>query len=187
MRAAVDHTWRLVRADAARWIRPQGFADPDEVTLRRLVPMLVRHLPLRATTWFRLGGLAEALGWRGVPGLVQRRLLVRYGLEISPGSHVGGGLYIAHPVGCVLVAERIGEGLTVIGAATFGTRDDARWPVVGDRVFVGIGARVLGGITIGDGASIGANAVVLHDVEPGRTVVGIPARPVAGARAASAS
>ncbi|MCB0965223.1 MAG: serine acetyltransferase [Ilumatobacter sp.] len=140
--------------------------------------LLVRHPSFRAVVWFRVAALANRCRMRSIPGLIQRRLLVKYGLEIPPGMDAGGGLYIAHPVGCVLVAEHVGENVTVIAGVTFGTRNDARWPTVGDGVFVGAGARVLGGITIGDGASIGANAVVVHDVEPGATVVGIPARPV---------
>ena len=77
-----------------------------------------------------------------------------------------------------MVADVIGENVTVISAVTFGTRNDARWPTIGDRVFVGVGARVLGGITVGDDASIGANSVVLDDVASGTVVVGAPARTV---------
>lgn len=163
--------------DAARWVRPQQVADPAEVTPRRLVAMLLNHPPLRAMAWFRFGCLANELGIRGVTGWVQRRLLRLYGLELRPGADVGGGLYVAHPVGCVLEAEHIGENVTVISLVTFGTREDARWPRIDDGAFLGVGCRVLGGITLGAGARVGANAVVIHDVEPGQTVVGIPARP----------
>lgn len=115
-------------------------------------------------------------GIRGVSTFVQKHLLKRYGLEISPAIQIGGGLYIAHPVGCVLFAESIGSNLTMIGQATFGTRDDGRWPVIEDEVFVGVGARVIGGVRVGAGARIGANAVVLADVPAGATVVGVPGR-----------
>lgn len=178
-RDPISDAWRLIKLDAARWVRPQEVADIDEVTPTKLLTLLRHHLSLRATTCFRIGAAAHALGIPGVPGWMQRRVTVRYGLEISPSTSVQGGLYIAHPVGCVLVAERIGANATVIGAATFGTRTDARWPTIGDDVFVGIGARVLGGIDVGDGAVIGANAVVVRDVPAGDTVVGIPARSVA--------
>ena len=130
--------------------------------------------------WFRIATLLWRYGVPGFKGWTQRRLLRLYGLELSPGQHIDGGLYVAHPVGCVLFADRIGSNVTVIGQVTFGTRTDGRWPSIGDDVFVGVGARVLGGISIGDRAQIGANAVVVHDVAPGTTVVGIPARPVAG-------
>ena len=107
---------------------------------------------------------------------MQRRLLRVYGLELAPSTPVGGGLYIAHPVGCVLHAASIGENVTVIGQVTFGYANDARWPTIGDRAYLGVGARVLGGVTIGADARVGANAVVLGDVPPGSTAVGVPAR-----------
>jgi serine O-acetyltransferase len=166
------------RDDAARWVRPQEIAPIDQVTPMVMASLLLRHPPLRAMAWFRIATLAKYLGVRGVPSWVQRRLLRLYGLELVPGSDIGGGFYIAHPVGCVLVAESIGRNVTVIGQVTFGTRTDNRWPRIGDRVFVGAGARILGGIDIGEGASVGSNAVVMESVTPGTTVVGIPARPV---------
>lgn len=178
MRAAIAECGRLIRRDAARWIRPEQIADDAEVTPSVVLRLLVRHMALRAVVWFRVASLAHRLGVRGIPSLIQRRMLVKYGFEITPSMDVGGGLYVAHPVGCVLVAERIGENVTVIAGVTFGTRTDARWPTIRDGVFVGAGARVLGGVQVGDGASIGANAVVVHDVEPGTTVVGVPARPI---------
>lgn len=167
--------------DAARWVRPQEVASLAELNFAVVAKLLVRHPPLRAMAWFRLATAMSSAGVRGVPSYVQRRLLRVYGLELTPGTPVGGGLYIAHPVGCVLVAERIGENVTVIGQATFGTRNDARWPVIEDRVFVGVGARILGGIRVGADARVAANAVVLQDVAPDRTVAGIPAHEV-GAR-----
>ena len=150
---------RRFEADCARWVRPQQFAPVEEVTPLLVLRMLARHVPLRAVGWFRLANALRHVGVRGTSGWIQRRLLRLYGLELAPGSDIGGGLYIAHPVGCVLVAERVGENATVISQVTFGTRTDARWPRIGDHCFFGAGARVLGGIEIGDGASVGANAV----------------------------
>jgi serine O-acetyltransferase len=79
----------------------------------------------------------------------------------------------------VLTVERAGRDLTVIGSVTVGRRGGNRWPRLGDGVFLGVGCRVLGDVDIGDGARVGANAVVVHDVAPGTTVVGVPARPIA--------
>lgn len=178
MKRIAGNQLRLFRLDAARWVRPQLIADPDQLTVIRVVGLLVRHVSLRAVAWFRFASACHELGIRGVPSFVQRRLLRVYGLELSPGTPIGGGLYIAHPVGCVLFASSIGTNATVIGRATFGTRGEGEWPVLGDEVYVGVGACVLGGITVGDRAVVGANAVVVHPVEPGTTVVGIPARPL---------
>jgi len=178
MIAALQRDVDRFRYDAARWIRPQEVASLSEVTPLAIAKLLLRHPPLRAMGWFRLATAMSSAGVRVVPSWVQRRLLRLYGLELTPGTDVGGGLYIAHPVGCVLVAERIGDNVTVVGQATFGTRTDNRWPVIEDGVFIGVGARVLGGICVGTGAQVAANAVVLADVPSGITVAGIPARQV---------
>lgn len=179
MNSALAEHWRLLKMDAARWIRPQEIGDVSSLRPTMIVGLLARHPPLRAMAWFRLGSALRYVGVRGVPSWVQRRLLRLYGLELSVGVDVGGGLYIAHPVGCVLAGRSIGVNVTVISQVTFGTRDDGEWPTIGDETFFGAGARVLGGVHIGRGARVGANAVVLNDVAPGTTVVGIPARPVA--------
>ena len=176
MRDVVSRGWELFRADAARWVVPEEISPLELVTLKRLSVMLVRFPPLRAMAWLRLGATLSELGVRGVSTMVQQRLFSRYGLEISPDAQVGGGLYIAHPIGCVLVAESIGDDVTVISQVTFGTRTDEEWPRIGDRSFYGAGARVLGGIAVGADAVVGANAVVVRDVTAGSTVVGIPAR-----------
>ena len=167
---------QLFRQDAARWVRPQQVASLDEVTVRRALGMLWRHPPLRALAWFRFGSWAKAARLVGVPGYVQRRIARRYGLEISPGADIAGGLYVAHPVGTVISVARMGRDVTIIGSVTIGMRNGPGWPRIGDRVFIGAGARVLGDIDVGEDSSVGANAVVLSDVRPRATVVGVPAR-----------
>jgi serine O-acetyltransferase len=169
------------RMDVARWIRPQEVADLSLVTVPVTMKLLYRHLPLRAMAWYRLACWAKLRGIPGLPGYVQRRLLRHYGLELSPGNHIAGGLYIAHPVGCTLAADRIGANVTVVADVTFGARNEYEWPRIGNDVFIGAGARIIGGIEIGDGALVGANAVVVKDVPAGGTVVGIPARPLTSA------
>ena len=177
-RREASEAFALFREDAARWVVPQEIAPLHEVTPAVIAKLLLRHPPLRAMAWFRLATLLGTLGVPFVVGWTQRRLLRVYGLELMLGGEVGGGFYIAHPVGCVLVAFKIGKNVTVIGQVTFGTRNSREWPTLGDGVFVGAGARLLGGIRVGDRAQIGANAVVLDDVAPDTTVVGVPARPV---------
>jgi serine O-acetyltransferase len=70
----------------------------------------------------------------------------------------------------------MGRNCSIIAAVTIGMRNSWDFPEIGNEVFIGAGARVLGAIRIGDGAVIGANAVVISDLPAGATAVGIPAR-----------
>jgi serine O-acetyltransferase len=104
------------------------------------------------------------------------------GIEIHPGAKLGRRLIIDHGLGVVIgETAEIGNDVYIYHQVTLGgTSSDAgkRHPTVGDNVIIGAGAKVLGAISIGDGARIGANAVVVAPVPAGTTVVGIPARPV---------
>lgn len=104
------------------------------------------------------------------------------GVTIRAQTEIGPGLYIGH-TGIVRIHPKvragrnlcIGQGVT-IGQRGPGYNDDA--PVLGNNVFIGTGAKVLGAIIIGNNVKIGANAVVLKDVPDNATVVGVPARVV---------
>jgi serine O-acetyltransferase len=168
--------WELFKQDARRWVVPGEVAPPDAITPFQLVKMLWRHMPLRAMLWFRFGSWCKQRGVPGMPGLTQRLIYRLHGLEIGIGMPVAGGLYIAHPIGTVVFVDRIGENVSIIAAATLGLRNEHAFPSIGNDVFIGAGARILGGISVGDGAVVGANAVVIEDVPAGATVVGVPAR-----------
>ncbi len=167
----------LFRQDVGRWIEPGQVVEVPRLTLRTTLKLLYRYRALRAMLWFRIGSWCQQKRVPGLPGLIQRRIMRHYGMEILIGADIGGGLYVAHPVGCVIVPARMGRNCSVIAAVTIGMRNEWAFPVIGDNVFIGAGARVLGGICVGDNAVIGANAVVIHDVPPGETAVGVPARP----------
>ncbi|HEX9646403.1 MAG TPA: serine O-acetyltransferase [Alphaproteobacteria bacterium] len=106
------------------------------------------------------------------------------GIEIHPGAKIGRRLFIDHGMGVVIggTAE-IGDDVTLYHGVTLGgtslERGVKRHPTLEDGVIVGSGANVLGPITIGAGARIGANAVVVAPVHPGATMVGVPAKQVA--------
>lgn len=104
------------------------------------------------------------------------------GVEIHPAAHVGEGLFIDHGSG-VVVGEtaHIGNDVTLYQGVTLGGTGFAtgkRHPTVQDNVTIGSGAKLLGPITVGHGAKIGANSVVITDVPPNSTVVGNPGHPV---------
>src|SRR3954451_12001948 len=100
------------------------------------------------------------------------------GLELRPKTRVGAGLKINHGFGLVVNDQSIiGEDVTLRHGVTLGHKaPGGPCPVIGDRVVVGAGAIILGGITIGDDAVVAAGSVVLEDVPPGATVAGNPAR-----------
>jgi serine O-acetyltransferase len=103
------------------------------------------------------------------------------GIEIHPTATVGERLFIDHGMGVVIGSTAVvGNDVTLYQGVTLGgtslQRGVKRHPTLGNNVIVGAGAHVLGPITVGDGARVGANAVVLHDVPQGATMVGIPAK-----------
>jgi len=105
------------------------------------------------------------------------------GIEIHPGATIGRRLFIDHGMGVVIGETAvIGDDCTLYQGVTLGgtgKQKGKRHPTLGDRVIVGVGAKVLGAVTIGHGAKIGGGAVVLRDVPPYTTAVGVPARAVA--------
>lgn len=115
--------------------------------------------------------------------IISQRARHKTGIEIHPGAKIGKNLFIDHGMGVVIgETAEVGNNVTIYHGVTLGgIGDDSnakRHPTVEDDVMIGAGAKVLGPITIGKGAKIGANAVVLKDVPPYTTVVGVPGKVV---------
>jgi serine O-acetyltransferase len=113
------------------------------------------------------------------------------GIEIHPGATIGRRVFIDHGMG-VVVGEtaEIGDDCTLYHGVTLGGvswNQGKRHPTLGKGVVVGAGAKILGPFTVGDGAKVGSNSVVVKAVPPGATVVGIPARIVEAAAAKPAA
>src|SRR5688500_12505754 len=104
------------------------------------------------------------------------------GIEIHPGATIGERFFIDHGMGVVIgETAEIGDDCTLYHGVTLGGTSwnkGKRHPTLANGVVVGAGAKILGPITIGEGARVGSNAVVVKDVPPGATVIGIPARVV---------
>lgn len=102
------------------------------------------------------------------------------GIEIHPGAKIGKGLLIDHGSGVVIgETAEIGDNCLIYQGCTLGgtgKENGKRHPTLGDNVMVGSGAKILGPFKVGDGAKIAANAVVLEEVPPNCTAVGVPAR-----------
>jgi len=102
------------------------------------------------------------------------------GIEIHPGAKIGRGFFIDHGMGVVIgETAEIGENCTLYHQVTLGGTSwakEKRHPTLGDNVVVGSGAKILGPFTVGDNAKVGSNSVVVKEVPPNGTVVGVPGR-----------
>ncbi len=113
---------------------------------------------------------------------VSQRAVRKTGIEIHPGARIGRGLFIDHGNG-VIIGETtvIGDNVTLYQGVTLGgtgKEHGKRHPTIGNNVMISAGAKVLGSFTIGDNSKIGAGSVVLSEVPPCSTVVGVPGRVV---------
>jgi serine O-acetyltransferase len=140
-----------------------------------------------ATLIHRYGTSARKIRFAPVrlPAKALHMLLIKfseifYGIYIGPNAAIGKGFVIEHFGGVIIHSDtRIGDNVRIRQGVTIGNKSAEQpnaVPHLGNRVDVGAGAKILGPITIGDDAVIGANAVVVKDVPAGATAVGIPAR-----------
>jgi len=140
-----------------------------------------------ALLFHRIGHWLWQRGWPLAGRFVSHLGRVLTGIEIHPGARIGRRLFIDHGMGVVIgETAEIGDDCTLYHGVTLGgtrpTREQSgqkRHPTLGNDVIVGSGAQVLGPFRVGDGARIGAAAVVLHEVPDGATMVGNPARQIA--------
>jgi len=121
-------------------------------------------------------------GMKFIAKRISYRTRIRTGIEIHPAAKIGQGVFIDHGVGVVIgETAEIGNNVVIYQGVTLGgTGKDKgkRHPTIKDNVMISAGAKILGPITIGENSKIGAGSVVLKDVPPNSTVVGIPGRVV---------
>lgn len=118
-----------------------------------------------------------------IPRLLSHLSRFVTGIEIHPGATIGRRVFIDHGMGTVVgETSQIGDDVLLYQGVTLGgtgMERGKRHPTLGNNVVVGVGAQILGAITIGEGSKVGAGAVVLKNVPPNCTVVGVPGRVVA--------
>ena len=159
----------------------QAVADRDPAARSKL-EVLLCYPGVHAVIFHRVAHALWRRGW--VLGARFLSQIGRWltGIEIHPGAQLGRRLLIDHGMGVVIGETAVvGDDVTLYQQVTLGgvsLDPGKRHPTVEDSVVIGAGAAVLGPLTIGKGARVGSNAVVLKDVAPGATVVGIPARPI---------
>lgn len=157
---------------------------------RSRVEVMLLYPCFHAVLIYRFSNLLWKRGWRFSARALSQTARWLTGIEIHPGATIGRRLFIDHAMGVVIgETAEIGDDVTLYHDVTLGgtspsvdsasQRSTKRHPTLEDNVIVGSGAQVLGPITVGRGARVGANAVVLKDVPTNATVVGIPARVVA--------
>jgi serine O-acetyltransferase len=149
---------------------------------RSVFEVLLCYPGVHAVLMHRIAHHLWRRGWVTTSRWISKVARWLTGIEIHPGATIGKRLLIDHGMGVVIgETAEIGDNVTLYQQVTLGGVSlDARkrHPTIEEDVVIGAGAAVLGPFTVGRGARIGANAVVLRAVEPGVTVVGVPAKPV---------
>lgn len=142
--------------------------------------VLLTYSGLHAMIFYRIAHILLKMRIPFFPRLISQLGRFFTGIEIHPGAEIGNGFFIDHGMGVVIGETAIiGNNVLLYQGATLGgtgKERGKRHPTIGNNVVVGAGAKVLGNITIGDNSYIGSNAVVIKDVPPNSTVVGVPGR-----------
>src|SRR5947207_5740785 len=166
----------------------QNLRDEIDATLARdpaarsRLEVVLCYPGFQALLCYRLAHWLRQRRWYLSGRFVSHCGRVMTGIEIHPGARIGRRLFIDHGMGVVIgETAEIGDDCTLYQGVTLGgtslERGQKRHPTLGNGVIVSSGAQVLGPFRVGDGARIGAQAVVLKEVPDGATMVGIPARP----------
>lgn len=147
---------------------------------KNTLEILLCYSGLHAIWGHRLSHFFYTHGWFVTARIISTIARFFTGIEIHPGAKIGKGLFIDHGMGIVIGETAvIGNNVSLYQGVTLGgtgKEKGKRHPTIGDYVVVACGAKVLGSFTVGEGAKIGAGSVVLKEVPPYSTVVGIPGR-----------
>jgi serine O-acetyltransferase len=142
--------------------------------------VLLTYSGLHAIIAYRIANFLRKIKIPIIPRMISQLARFLTGIEIHPGATIGRGLFIDHGMGVVIGETAvIGDDVTLFQGVTLGgtgKEKGKRHPNIGNGVVVGAGAKILGNITIGDNSYVGANAVVIKEVPPNSTVVGVPGR-----------
>ena len=157
----------------------QAVFDRDPAATSRL-EVIFTYAGFHALLIFRIAHWLKVHDVPFVPRALSQLARWLTGIEIHPSAKIGTGFFIDHGMGVVIgETAEVGDYVTLFQGVTLGgtgTERGKRHPTVGNHVVVGAGAKILGGITIGDNVKIGANSVVLKNVAANSTVIGVPAR-----------
>lgn len=149
---------------------------------RNKLEVILTYSGIKAMMRYRLAHWLYLKGLRLLPRMIMARAKRITGIEIHPAAVIGKGMFIDHGTGVVIgETAEIGDNVTIYQGVTLGgTGKDVgkRHPTVKDNVMISAGAKVLGPVVIGECSKVGAGSVVLKDVPPHSTIVGVPGRVV---------
>ncbi|HEY3198766.1 MAG TPA: serine O-acetyltransferase [Nitrospirales bacterium] len=153
--------------------------ERDPAATSRL-EVIFTYAGFHALAAYRVGHYLHTSGIPFLPRLISQIARFITGVEIHPAAQIGRGFFIDHGMGVVIgETAEIGDNVTLFQGVTLGgtgKERGKRHPTLGNHVVVGAGAKILGGIRIGDNVKIGANSVVLKSVPANSTVIGVPGR-----------
>jgi serine O-acetyltransferase len=165
--------WKLWREDVA-------CVKARDPAARNILEIILTYPGVHAIIWHRLANRVWRSGFKFPARFIAWFARLVTNVDIHPGATIGRSFFIDHGA-CVVIGEtaEIGDNVTLYHGVTLGGVSWApgkRHPTLEDGVLVGAGAKILGPIKVGSGARIGANSVVVEEVPPGVTAVGIPAK-----------
>ena len=153
---------------------------------KSVMKVVLSYESFAITTLNRIRGVARAWHIFGIGHYLRVLQSSKYGIEIAKDVKLGHGVWFIHTVGIVIGGNsKVGDRVRFFGSNTLGQAKEDGYPTLEDDVWVGAGARILGPITVGARARIGANAVVLQNVPADAVAVGIPARIIVKGNGAS--
>jgi serine O-acetyltransferase len=155
-------------------------AQKKDPAAKSFLEIVLLYQGLHALAAYRIARFFYKLQLFFLARLISQTSRFTTGIEIHPGAKIGKRFFIDHGMGVVIGETSIvGDDVLLYQGVTLGgtgLEKGKRHPTIGNNVVIGTGAKVLGNITVGDNSYIGANAVVIKDVPPNSTIVGVPGR-----------
>lgn len=165
--------FKRLRAD----VKAAKLNDP---AARNGLEILLTYSGVHALSWYRVAHFFHKIKFKLLARMISQTARFFTGIEIHPAAKIEGGVFIDHGSGVVIgETAEVHKGTVIYQGVTLGgtgKERGKRHPTIMENVTLSAGAKVLGGFTVGEGAKIGAGAVVLKEVPPYATVVGVPGR-----------
>ena len=155
-------------------------AKKNDPAARNTLEILLTYSGVHALSWYRIARFFHKIKLKLLARMISQFARFLTGIEIHPAAKIEGGVFIDHGAGVVIgETAEVHKGTVIYQGVTLGgtgKERGKRHPTIMENVTISAGAKVLGGFTVGEGAKIGAGAVVLREVPAYATVVGVPGR-----------